>query len=191
MGEQQDPPPDPPQDPPPELAPALDTEAEEADVELERGEEPPNLEDAFSFTHGHRVRYDEVDAQGIVGHGSWMQILQLGRVEYLRYLGLMMEGGASSPVQAVVRRSSVDFLSPARFDDPLLLRVRCAQMGERSARIEYVVDNLDTGLRPLIGETTVVCVDVANFRSIPWPQVWRERVAELEQHNLQIGLADQ
>ncbi len=170
------------QDPPPPDAPG------EEDEELARGEEPPNLEDAFKFSHGHRVRYDEVDAQGIVGHASWMQILQLGRVEYLRYLGLMMEGGSRSPVQAVVRHSLVDFLSPARFDDPLLLRVRCAQIGERSARIEYLVENVETGLRPLIGETTLVCIDVANFRSIPWPQVWRERVAELEQENLQIGL---
>ncbi len=181
-------------DPPPDLPAVAASEpagpAAQEDVELARGEEPPNSEDAFSFTQEHRVRYDEVDAQGIVGHGSWMQILQLGRVEYLRYLGLMMEGGRGSPVQAVVRRSLVDFLSPARFDDPLLVRVRCAQMGERSARIEYVVDNIDTGLRQLIGETTVVCIDLANFRSIPWPQVWRERVAELEQGNLQVGLSE-
>lgn len=185
------------QDPPAPDQPAAPEQPEaprapdEPEAQLDRGEEPPNLEDAFAFAHQHRVRYDEVDAQGIVGHGAWMQILQLSRVEYLRSLGLMMEGGQGSPVQAVVRRSTVDFLSPARFDDPLLLRVRCAQLGERSARFEYLVENLDTGLRPLFGETTLVCIDVANFRSIPWPQVWRERVAALEQENLQIGLADQ
>lgn len=151
------------------------------------GEEAPRLEDLFHFSHGHRVRYDEVDAQGIVGNASWLNLLQLGRVEYLRYLGLMMEGGARSPVQAVVRRSAVDFLSPARFDDPLIIRVRTSYLGERSAKIEYVVDNVETGLRPAIGETILVCVEISSMRSIAWPQVWRERVAELEQGNLQVG----
>ena len=100
-------------------------------------EERPLLEALFRFSHGHRVRYDEVDAQGIVGNASWLNLIQLGRIEYLRYLGLMMEGGSRSPVQAVVRRAVVDYLAPARFDDALAIRVRTAQLGNRSARLEY------------------------------------------------------
>jgi acyl-CoA thioesterase FadM len=57
----------------------------------------------------------------------------------------------------------------------------------RSAVLEYVVDNLETGLRPVVGETVLVCLDIAQFRSIAWPQVWRDRVAELEGEHLQIG----
>jgi acyl-CoA thioester hydrolase len=153
----------------------------------EAEQEAPHIEDLFAFSCEHRVRYDEVDAQGIVGNASWLEILQFGRIEYLRYLGLMMEGGSTSPVQAVVRRSVVDYLAPARFDDPLLIRVRTSYLGMRSAVIEYVVDNLDTGLRPVVGETVLVCLDIAQFRSIAWPQVWRDRVAELEGEHLQIG----
>ena len=64
-------------------------------------EDKPVLDKLFRFTHGHRVRYDEVEAQGIVGNASWLNLLQLGRTEYLRYLGLMLEGGSRAPVQAV------------------------------------------------------------------------------------------
>ena len=32
-------------------------------------EKTPNIDDFFKFSHGHRVRYDEVDAQGIVALG--------------------------------------------------------------------------------------------------------------------------
>src|SRR5260370_19920284 len=87
-------------------------------------EEAPKIEALFKFAHGHRVRYDEVDAQGIVGNASWLNLLQLGRIEYLRYLGLMLEGGTRTPVQAVVRRAVIDYLAPARFDDALAIRVR-------------------------------------------------------------------
>ena len=151
------------------------------------GDEPPKLEALFKFAHGHRVRYDEVDAQGIVGNATWLNLLQLGRIEYLRYTGMMLEGGTRSPVQAVVRRSVVDYLAPARFDDPLAIRVRTAQLGNRSARMEYVVDNLENGLRPVVGETVLVCVELATMRSIPWPQYWRDRILELEGANVQVG----
>jgi acyl-CoA thioesterase FadM len=65
--------------------------------------------------------------------------------------------------------------------------VRTAYLGGRSARLEYVVDNVETGLRPLVGETVLVCVEMSSMRSIPWPQVWRERIHEFEGENLQVG----
>ncbi len=147
----------------------------------------PRIDELFKFSHGHRVRYDEVDAQGIVGNASWINLLQLGRIEYLRYLGLMMEGGTRAPVQSVVRRTTVEYLSPARFDDPLAIRVRTAYIGNRSARVEYLVDNLETGLRPVIAETLLVCVEMASMHSMPWPEVWRSRIAEFEGENIQLG----
>jgi len=147
----------------------------------------PVLEELFRFSHGHRVRYDEVDAQGIVGNASWLNLIQLGRIEYLRYLGLMLEGGSRSPVQAVVRRAVVDYLAPARFDDALAIRVRTAHLGNRSARLEYIVDNVDTGLRPVTAETVIVCVEMATMRSIAWPEFWRQRVMELEGENVRVG----
>ncbi len=150
-------------------------------------EEKPALDKLFRFSHGHRVRYDEVDAQGIVGYASWLNLLQLGRIEYLRYLGLMLEGGSRAPVQAVVRRAVIDHLAPARFDDALAIRVRIAQLGNRSARMEYLVDNVETGLRPVVAETVLVCVEIATMRSIAWPEIWRQRVAEVEGENLRLG----
>src|SRR5260370_8551984 len=92
-----------------EVPPAPEAESEEA----------PKIEALFKFAHGHRVRYDEVDAQGIVGNASWLNLLQLGRIEYLRHLGLMLEGGTRTPVQAVVRPPVADYLAPARSNDPL------------------------------------------------------------------------
>ena len=128
----------------------------------------PTIESFFKFTYSHRVRYDEVDAQGVVGNATWLGLIQLGRIEYLRYLGLMMEGGTRAPVQALVRRSVVDYLAPARFDDPLVIRVRCAQISNRSAKFEAIVDNVETALRLVVSETIVVCLEMANFKSAPW-----------------------
>jgi acyl-CoA thioester hydrolase len=135
---------------------------------------------AFKFVHPHRVRYDEVDAQAIVGNATWLNLLQLGRIEYLRQMGVLLEGGSRTPVQPVVRHAAIDYLAPARFDDPLLIRVRTAELSTRSARIEYVVDNAETGLRCVSACTVLVCIEMAGFRSMPWPQVWRQRLSEFE-----------
>ena len=151
-------------------------------LEAERG----RLERSFKFTHGHRVRYDEIDAQGVVGSGSWLNLLHVGRVEYLRTLGLFLEGGGRAPIQLVVRRAGAEFLAPARFDDAIILRVRVAQLGNSSCRFEYLVDNGDE-LRLLVAETLMVCVEVETQRSIGLPLVLRERIAEFEQENVTLG----
>ena len=163
-----------------------DVPSEEPDPQVSR-DEAPVLESFFKFTHSHRVRYDEVDAQGVVGNATWLNILQLARVEYLRNIGMLSEGGTVSPVQAVVRRSVVDYLAPARFDDTLLLRVRCAYLGNSSARFEYLVDLIESGLRTVVGETVLICLDMERFCSTPWPQLWRDRVIDYEEGNVQLG----
>jgi acyl-CoA thioester hydrolase len=143
-----------------------------------------SIEAAFRFSHGHRVRYDEVDAQGIVGNATWLNLLQLGRIEYLRYLGILLEGGTRTPVQAVVRQAAIEYLAPARFDDPLAIKVRTAHIGLRSCRVEYLVDNVESRLRCVAGQTVLVCLEMATFRSMPWPQIWRDRISEFEGPNL-------
>ena len=39
----------------------------------------------------------------------------------------------------------------------------------------------------MVGETVIVCVEIATFRSSPWPEFWRDRVREFEGENLILG----
>ena len=158
------------------------------DLLLEAQAQIPRLEKLFKFAQPHRVRAQEISAQGIVADGTWLELFQYGRHEYLRNLGLMsLEGGAPAPVQALVRQCTVQFLAPARFDDGLLIRVRAAYLGHRSTKFEYLADNVDSGLRHAIGETVLVCTNAQSFQSLAWPQVWRDRLAEFEGGDLQQG----
>ena len=151
------------------------------------GAEVPRVERLFKFAAPHRVRYDEIDAQGVVGAAAWVNILQLARVEYLRNLGLLSMEGGSAPVQALVRTCAVEYLASARFDDALLVRVRASYLGHRSCRFEFLVDNIDTSIRHLAAGVTLVCVQAADRKAIAWPRVWIDRLAELEGTNLKVG----
>ncbi len=152
---------------------------------LKKEEEKRHIERLFKHTYGHRVRYEEIDAQGVVGSASWLNLIQLARIEYLRHLGLLLEGGRT-PVQVMVRRASLEYLASARFDDVVILKTRIAYIGNTSARFEYLADSAER-VRYVVAETLVVCVDLANQRSTPWPGVFRERVREFEEDGLQIG----
>ncbi len=165
------------------LTGAPQTTEEQERLKLE--EERRHIDRLFKCSYGHRVRYDEVDAQSIVGNATWLNLLQLARIEYLRNIGLLIEGG-KTPVQIVVRRAVVEYVSPARFDDAVILRTRCSYLGHSSARFEYLADSVEK-LRYVVAETVVVCIDMATFRSTPWPQIFRERIQEFEGEGLQVG----
>jgi|GEM_PF-1278789 len=159
---------------PPEEAPPLSLD-----------EAVESLERLFKHVVGHRIRYDEIGAQNLVGAGTWMDLIQLGRTEYLRELGLTLEGG-SAPIQIVVRHTSVEHFAPAHFDELMMIKTRCSYLGNSSARFETLIDSAD-GLRFLVADSAVVCVEVSGFSSVSWPGVFRERVQAHEEDRLQIG----
>ena len=137
-----------------------------------------DLEKMFKFVFGHRVRHDEVGAQGVMTSGAWLDVLQVARTEYFRHLGLFIEG-AEAPVQILVRRVVIDHLAVARYDQPLLVRMRCARIGETSLQFAYLIDDAD-GLRMAVAETVMTCVELDPIRSMSWPFTIRERVLEFE-----------
>jgi acyl-CoA thioesterase FadM len=36
----------------------------------------------------------------------------------------------------------------------------------------------------VVGQTVLVCLEMATFRSMAWPQVWRDRIGEFEGEHL-------
>lgn len=82
-----------------------------------------------------RVRYGETDQMGVVYHGNYPQYLEMGRVEWLRKLGIsyksMEEDGIILPVISL----SINYKKSAVYDD--LLRVRTILRKKPMVRIEF------------------------------------------------------
>ncbi|MBS2022362.1 MAG: acyl-CoA thioesterase [Deltaproteobacteria bacterium] len=143
-----------------------------------RDESSRRIEKLFKFIYGHRVRHDEVGAQGIMQASAWHDLLQLARGEYFRNLGLFIEG-SEAPVQVIVRRAVIDHLAFAKYDQPIIVRMRCSRLGESSIKFEYLIDDTE-GLRLAIAETIMSCVQRDPIRAIPMPFSIRDRVVEFE-----------
>ncbi|WP_296149331.1 thioesterase family protein [uncultured Flavobacterium sp.] len=82
-----------------------------------------------------RVRYAETDQMGVVYHGNYAQYFEMGRVEWLRNLGLsykfMEENGIMLPVVSL----TMNYKKPARYDD--LILVKTIFKSQTSVKIEF------------------------------------------------------
>jgi acyl-CoA thioester hydrolase len=103
-----------------------------------------------------RVRYSETDQMGVVYHGNYAQYLEMGRVEWLRNLGIsykwMEENGIMLPVVSL----NINYKKPARYDD--LLSVKTIFKSQTSVKIEF-----DYEIRNEQGELLTIASSILVF----------------------------
>jgi YbgC/YbaW family acyl-CoA thioester hydrolase len=87
-----------------------------------------------------RVRWAEIDAQGIVFNGHYLTYLDTAISGYWRALALpytetmkMLNG------DLFVRRAALDYLGSARYDDRLDIGIRCREFGNSSMKVDGAV----------------------------------------------------
>ncbi|MCK5676854.1 MAG: acyl-CoA thioesterase [Flavobacteriaceae bacterium] len=68
-----------------------------------------------------RVRYGETDQMGYVYYGIYAQFFEVGRVEWLRNLGVSYKSLEESNIMLPVLNLNVNFLKPAKYDDLLTI----------------------------------------------------------------------
>ena len=90
-----------------------------------------------------RVTYRMTDQMGVVYHGNYLELFEMGRVELLRSTGVsyreMEEEGFLLPVV----HAACDYLSPAKYDDLLEIRTRVMTLTRAKIHFAYEVRRLD------------------------------------------------
>jgi acyl-CoA thioester hydrolase len=133
----------------------------------------------FSFFHSLRVRWAEVDMQGIVFNGHYLTYFDVAFTEYWRATGLpdvLQQAAAGQEMFA--RKASVEYQAPARFDEVLDIGVRCVALGRSSMRYLLEIHRGDAHL--VSGELVYVYADAAARKSVALPTAWRERLTAFE-----------
>ena len=122
-----------------------------------------------------RVRYGETDQMGVVYHGNYAQFLEMGRVEWLRSLGIsyrdMEENGIMLPVISL----SVKYLKPALYDDILTVKTILKKKPSVRIEFEYTIANEK---EEIIAEanTTLAFMDINRKRPIKCPEYILEKL---------------
>lgn len=69
-----------------------------------------------------RVYYEDTDLAGIVYYANYLKFIERARTEWVRGLGVDQKAlKESEGIVFAVRRVEADYLSPARFDDDLVV----------------------------------------------------------------------
>jgi acyl-CoA thioester hydrolase len=122
-----------------------------------------------------RVRYAETDQMGVVYHGNYAEYFEMGRVEWLRNLGLsyafMEQNGIMLPVVSL----TINYKKPARYDD--LLTVRTILKKQESVRIEFDYEIYsEKGELLTTGYSMLVFVDMKTGRPVLPPDYVLEKI---------------
>jgi acyl-CoA thioester hydrolase len=79
-----------------------------------------------------RVYYEDTDFSGIVYHARYLHFFERGRTDFLRLAGIhhseIGEGLHGERLVWVVRRMMIEFVSPARIDDILVIDTRVEEI---------------------------------------------------------------
>ena len=133
----------------------------------------------FHFHTEVRVRLPETDAMAIVFPGNFFIYLEVGRVDYLRNLGLAEGIRPIRDFDNVVVAAHLDFKSPARLDDSLVIDVRVREIRTSSFTFDFKIRHKKENRLVAEGYTTHCAIDSA-FQPTPVPAVFRDTVARFE-----------
>ena len=125
-----------------------------------------------------RVRYAETDQMGVVYHGNYAQYFEMGRVEWLRNMGVsykwMEENGIMLPVVSL----TINYKKPARYDD--LLTVKTVFKRQTSVEIEFDYEIYNEKQELLTtGYSMLVFVDMKTGKPTIPPSYIMDKLADL------------
>lgn len=126
-----------------------------------------------------RVRYSETDQMGVVYHGSYIPYFEIGRVEWLRKLGVsyknMEEGGIALPIVSM----HINYKKPARYDELLTVVTRLKK--HASVKIEFECEIRNEGGDLLTNAHFIlVFVDIKTGRPLAPPNYIKSILQKFE-----------
>jgi acyl-CoA thioester hydrolase len=139
----------------------------------------PLAKQDFTFSVPLRVRWAEVDKQGIVFNGNYLHYFDVGITEYWRALGLNYPDGLlSHGSDLYTKKALVEYHLPARYDDVIEVCARIARIGRSSMQFVFELYRAEELLAS--GEVVYVNADPASMTPVPVPEFLRSKILDFE-----------
>ena len=88
-----------------------------------------------------RIRYGETDQMGIVYHGNYAQYLEMGRIEWLRSLGISYKTMEESGVILPVISLQINYKKSAFYDDQITVVTKLKSRPAVRIEFDYEIYN--------------------------------------------------
>ena len=109
---------------------------------------------------------------GVVYYANYLVWCEVGRVELLRSLDRSYAELEASGVGLAVSDARVRYLTPARFDDRIVVETTLTGVRSRAVTFDYLITHADTGARIATAHTALVSIG-SNGQLIAMPADFR------------------
>ena len=143
----------------------------------------------FTFCHTLRVRWAEVDKQGIVFNGNYFLYFDVALTEYYRAIGIDYPNGIVKAfgTDLYTVKATAEYHRSAEYDEILDIHGRTARLGRSSMQFLLEIWRGDTHL--VSGELIYVNADPATKKSAPLPEPLRQKIIGYERVQPESGPA--
>jgi acyl-CoA thioester hydrolase len=102
-----------------------------------------------------RVRYSETDQMRVVYHGNYAQYFEMGRVEWLRNMGISYKWMEDNGIMLPVVSLTMNYKKSAGYDDLLTIKTKMIKLSTVKIEFDYEILNennelLTTGYSMLV-----------------------------------------
>ncbi|PRX54491.1 acyl-CoA thioesterase [Flagellimonas meridianipacifica] len=128
---------------------------------------------SFSF----RVRYGETDQMGVVYHGNYAQYLEMGRVEWLRALGISYRSMEENGIMLPVISLQLEYKKSAYYDDLLTVETNLVKTPTVKIEFDYQIFNEKKELL-VKGNTVLVFMNMETGKPTRCPKYILEKLED-------------
>ena len=137
--------------------------------------------DQFRFFHNLRVRYAEVDSQGIVFNAHYLTYFDTAITEYMRHINYDYHTFVSQrELDFHLVKSTVEYLKPIGFDEIVEIGVSAHKIGTSSLTWMLAIFKKGGSECAASGEIVWVCFRVGTNKSHPLPEDFVKLLSEYE-----------
>jgi acyl-CoA thioester hydrolase len=134
----------------------------------------------FTLIHPLRVRWSEIDMQGVVFNGHYLNYMDVGIAEYWRAAHIAYPQGFVDRfgVDFYVVKSVIEYHGSARYDELLNVCARAARFGRSSMSFKMEIHRQGDHL--ISGELVYVCADPKTQKSQAIPESFKAQILAFE-----------
>ncbi len=143
-------------------------------------ENSPPLPAAPKLTVPMDVYYFDTDAGGVVHNIAYLRMVEVARSQLAASLGWSLEEMNRTGLVAVVARTEIDYLRPARLGDKLLINAELARLEKVRMFMHFEIVSANDPTKIFIRcVQTMVAVQLPGLRPQRVPASWRQAYPHL------------
>lgn len=113
----------------------------------------------YIFQQEFQVRDYELDAQGVVNNGTYMNYMEHARHEFLKAIGLNFVQLHNDGIDAMVIKAELEYKYPLRADEEFVIKVNVEQKGALKILFFQDIYRKEDSKLVLKGVVTACCVN--------------------------------